>query len=271
MLTFTRRRPPAATPTLDEMFDRRGYYRSPVTLASYHVGKEPPNKGRKFPPEVLTAAECYALLDACGRSYAGRRNRAIIIVGWRAGLRCAEALALRPKDVDLDRGRIQVLHGKGDKRRVVAIDPAAGAIIDRWLIERRKLGVSGAQPLFCVISKPTIGQPMHAAYVRDLMKVLARKAGIEKRVHYHGLRHTYAAHLMDSGVPIHYIRRMLGHSSIAITERYADHINPAQVVEALRALDWPEPASASRRAGAAARAPAPSSSGERAPAASVWR
>jgi site-specific recombinase XerD len=71
------------------------------------------------------------------------------------------------------------------------------------------------------------------------MKTLARKAGIEKRVHFHGLRHSYAAYLIDRSVPLHYIKRMLGHSSLIITERYCDHINPAQVLDTIGALEWP--------------------------------
>lgn len=228
---------PRRTP--EPVFDRRGYYRSPVTLPSYRRGKPPANKGRKFPAEPLTPEEVYALLGACGRGSAGRRNQAMIMVMWRAGLRCSEVLALYPKDVDLERGRIAVLHGKGDKSRVVALDPAACATVERWVQERTKLGISPRRTLFCVISKPTIGEPVHDAYVRELLRHLAVKAGIEKRVHPHGLRHTYASYLMDRGVPVHYIRRALGHSSIAVTERYCDHLNPAEVVATLRELDWP--------------------------------
>lgn len=226
-----------------EFLDRRGYYRSPVTFASYRQGVTPPNAGRKFPAEVLTPEECYRLLEACGRGRAGRRNRALIVVMWRAGLRISEALALRPKDVDLEHGRIQILHGKGDRRRVVALDPAAAAICERWERERRGLEVTGRHPYFCIVSRPNVGDPVSDAYVRALFKKLADRAGIEKRVHPHGLRHTYASYLMDRGVPIHHIRRMLGHSSLAVTERYCDHLNPAEVIDSLRSLDWPSPAS----------------------------
>lgn len=227
-----------AAPTPDP-FDRRGYYRSVVTIPATHKGRPPANKGRKYPPEVLTAEEVYALIAACGRGACGKRNRAMIMVGWRAGLRVNEVLELRPKDVDLTLGRIQVLHGKGDKSRVVPIDPAACAVIQQWLDARAKLGVTGSQPLFCVVAKPTTGERLHNVQVRVMMIALGRKAGIEKRVHFHGLRHTYASYLMDRNVPIHYIRRVLGHSSIAITERYCDHINPAEVLEHVRALEWP--------------------------------
>jgi integrase/recombinase XerD len=219
--------------------DRRGFYRSPVTLPEYRRGRAPLNKGRKFPAEPLTSAEVYALMGACGRGPAGRRNRAMIVVMWRCGLRCGEMLALMPKDVNLEAGRIAVLHGKGDKRRVVAIDPDAAAVLERWEAERRGLGVGGRDPYFCVISQPTLGRPVNDAYVRELLKKLAVKAGIDKRVHPHGLRHTYASFLMDQGVPIHHIRRMLGHTSISITERYVDHLNPSEVLETMRRVQWP--------------------------------
>lgn len=232
---------PRITLVGEPVLDRRGFYRSPVTLPSYRLGREPANKGRKFPAEILTAEECYALLDACGRGPAGRRNRALITVMWRSGLRCAEALALEPKDIDLEAGRIQVLHGKGDKRRVVAIDPAAAAILEQWGRERRRLKISTRKPYFCVIASPTRGEKLGDAYVRELLKRLAVKAGIEKRVHPHGLRHTYAAWLAEQRVPAHHIRRMLGHSSLSVTERYLDHLSPAQVLDSMLQVPWPEP------------------------------
>jgi len=235
VFTITRRHPPAPEPR----YDRRGYYRSPVTLPAYRLGQPSPVKGRRFPPEPLTPEEVWRLIDACGRGLAGRRNRALIVVMWRGGLRVSEALALAPKDVDLERGRVAVLHGKGDKSRTVALDPGACAIIERWILERRGLELGSRAPLFCVISHPTAGEPLNSSYVRELLHKLAERAGVDKRVHPHGLRHSYASFLMDQGVPIHHIRRMLGHSSIAVTERYADHINPAAVLEEVRAIPWP--------------------------------
>src|SRR4051812_46875445 len=112
--------------------------RSHVTFAAYRVGKHPPNYGLTYPAEVLTPEEVLRLIAACARrGPSGLRNRALIVVLWRGGLRIAEALALYPKDVDLTAGTITVLHGKGNKRRTVGIDPAALAIIERWLECRR--------------------------------------------------------------------------------------------------------------------------------------
>lgn len=223
----------------DPVFDRRGYYRSPVTLPSYRLGRPPANKGRKFPPEPLTGAEVLALMAECGRGSCGKRDRALIVVLWRAGLRISEALALMPKDVDLVSGRVAVLHGKGDRARVVGIDQMSCSVIADWLDERRRLGLTGRHPVFCVVSEPTRGRPMHAAYARNKLKELGERAGIEKRVHPHGLRHTHAFELAGEGVDLRIVRRQLGHSNLAVTARYVEHLNPSEVVDAIRARSWP--------------------------------
>lgn len=231
MLTFRRSRP--------RPLDRRGYYRSPITLPEYHQGREPANKGLKFPAEPLSSREVLALIGACGRGAAGKRNRALIAVMWRTGLRVSEVLALYPKDVELDAGRVHVLHGKGDRSRTVGIDPAAGAIVSDWLQARRELGVGPRRRLFCVISEPTIGEPLHTQYVRGMLKDLAVKAGIDKRVHPHALRHTHAFELFAEGVRLDFIQRQLGHSNLSVTARYIEHLNPAEVVDQIRARSWP--------------------------------
>lgn len=223
--------------------DRRGFYRSPITLAEYHRGREPANKGRKFPPEVLRPREVLALMEACGRGHAGVRDRALIATLWRAGLRISEALALLPKDIDLEEGEIRVLHGKFDKSRTAAIDPMGCAIVRDWLEDRARLGATRLQPVFCVISRPTVGMPMHAAYVRAKFKELGQRAGIEKRVTPHGLRHTHAFELAGEGVDIRVISRQLGHSNSAVTAHYIEHLNPRAVVEAIRARSDPRSSS----------------------------
>lgn len=221
--------------------DRRGYYRSPITLPSYRQGQEPANKGRKFPVDVLSEREVLALVNACSnRGPSGLRNRALIVLMWRTGLRVNEALALQPRDVDLEGGRVHVRHGKGDKSRTVGIDPAACAVVQLWAEARRKLGAKPSQPLFCVISKPTIGEAMYSSYVRNLMKQAALKAGFDpsRRVHPHQLRHTHAYELFSEGFRLDYIQRQLGHNDLAVTARYIAHLNPADVVNAIRERTW---------------------------------
>jgi integrase len=231
--------PPAVGFDACGIYDRRGYYRAPVTYPAYRQGVSPPNKGRKLPAEPLKPREVLALIGACGKGRAGVRNRALIVTLWRSGLRISEALALYPKDVDLDAGEIRVLHGKGDQARTVGLDPTAAVYIEKWMAQRKRLGLTGRHPLFCVISKPTMGEPIHSAYVRELLKKLAVKAGVERRVHPHGLRHTHAFELANEGVPIDEIRRQLGHSNLGTTARYINHLNPRDVVDRMRARQWP--------------------------------
>ncbi len=97
-----------------------------------------------------------------------------------------------------------------------------------------KMGLHGRQRLFCTLR----GSPIKSAYVRVLLPRLARKAGIEKRVHAHALRHTHAAELMREGVPLNLIQRQLGHRSVATTSRYLDHLQPQEVVDAMQKRDW---------------------------------
>lgn len=221
----------------ESIYDRRGYYRSPVTLSEYRRGVEPANKGKKYPAETLTPDEVRRLMAGFGRGHAGIRNRALTGVMVRSGLRVAEALALEVKDVDLARGTIQVLHGKGDRRRVVGIDAQTGALVQLWLDRRRKLGIRGA-PLFCVFSQGSKGRELSSAYVREAFKEAAQRAEIEKRVHPHGLRHTFASELAREGVPLHIIRKLLGHGDLATTARYVDHLAPWEAIDVIRARQW---------------------------------
>jgi site-specific recombinase XerD len=168
------------------------------------------------------------------RAPTGIRNRALIVVLYRGGLRLAEALSLRPKDADAAKGTITVLHGKGDRRRTVGLDPAAFAILERWLETRKGLGLTGKDPLFCTLG----GESLKPSYVRTLLPRLAVKAGIEKRVHPHGLRHTHAAELASEGMPTNLVQAQLGHSSLATTDRYLRHIAPTQLIDAMRRREW---------------------------------
>ena len=178
------------------------------------------------------------MLAACRDTVTGIRDRALITVMYRSGLRVGEALALRPKDVDLTIGSIAVLHGKGDRRRTVGIDPGAGPVILRWVVRRTELlAPPVGVPLFCSQKCRTMSRSM----VREMLLRLARRTGIEKRVHPHGLRHTMAYELLMEGVPIPVIQRQLGHASLQTTDTYLSHIAPKQVLEFISARNWDVP------------------------------
>lgn len=191
---------------------------------------------RKLPAEVLTAAEVDQLMRACSSTApTGLRNRALIAVMYRAGLRCGEALALMPKDLDRQRGTVRVLHGKGDKSRTVGMDAGAFAVVECWLMARAQLpNVDGRCPVFCTLE----GAKLWSCYVRALLPRLAKAAGVEKRVHCHGLRHTHAFELANENTPIHVISAQLGHSNCGTTDRYIRHLAPQQVINTMQARAW---------------------------------
>lgn len=198
----------------------------------------PWNKGRTLPPEPLTHSEVLDLLRACSsKAPTGQRNAALVVLLWRAGLRCSEALDLHPKDIDAQAHTVRILHGKGNRSRTVGLDATAFAVIARWMDSRKMLGINGRAPLLCTLK----AGKLNSSYVRALLPRLARKAGIEKRVHAHGLRHSHAADLVREGVPVNLIQRQLGHASLAVTSAYLDHIAPEHVVAVIRDREWDLP------------------------------
>jgi integrase len=141
----------------------------------------------------------------------------------------SEALSLRPHHIDVDTGVIQVLHGKGDRRRTVGIDAGACAVVAEWLEVRTDLAIPPGAPSF----PSGRGRELSLSYLRALLPRLAAKAGVDKRGHPHGLRHTHAYELMLEGVEMPIIQRQLGHTSLATTDRCLNHIAPRQVIEAI--------------------------------------
>jgi site-specific recombinase XerD len=198
-------------------------------------GMTPPNKGRMFPAEVLTAAEVAAVIGRCSpKAPTGIRNRALLTLLYRSGLRVSEALALRASDVNLAAHTVRVLHGKGGKATTRGFHPSATDALARWIDTRKALGIRNG-PLFCTLR----GGPVSDQYVRNLLHRLGARAGVDKRVHPHGLRHTFAVELENAGTPLTVISKLLGHSSTAVTSRYLDHLTNAQAVTVLEAVELP--------------------------------
>jgi site-specific recombinase XerD len=228
----------------DQKRDRLGRQYTAAQMSETRRGRAPANKGLKYPAEVLTAGEVSALLAVCSRrGLAGIRHRAMFVVQWRCGLRVAELLDLAPRDVDLDLRTVLVRHGKGDVARMLGLDDQAVVVIERWLAVRSKLSIPRSAPLFCTITTgkyQRAGRRMAYTTYREGLVRAADRAGIEKRVHTHGLRHTFAVDCMREGVPIGLIQKLLGHNDLATTVRYLDHLTNAEAVEAHQARQWPD-------------------------------
>jgi site-specific recombinase XerD len=194
-----------------------------------------PNKGKRYPAEPLTPGEVAAIIGECsGRSASGIRNRAMLTLLYRSGLRISELVALRPSDVNFAKHSIRLLDTKAGQPQTRGFHASADDAVLRWIDKRRDLGIRNG-PLFCKLD----GGPLYPQYVRGLLKRLAGSAGIEKRVHPHGLRHTFAVELDAAGTSLSVISKLLGHSSVPTTARYLDHLTNGQAVSALQGVELP--------------------------------
>ncbi|PJB60460.1 MAG: hypothetical protein CO096_33845 [Armatimonadetes bacterium CG_4_9_14_3_um_filter_66_14] len=175
-------------------------------------------------PTVLTEREVEALRSAVRtRTLTGLRNRAMVEAMLGAGLRVSEVVALMPKEVDLEKGMVRVNQGKGAKDRVIPVDGETVGWLRAWTEKRASRGLNGRQPLFCGVRNR--GKPLTARAVQLSLKLLTDRAGIEKTVTPHTLRHTYATRMLRRGLSLRDVQTLLGHSSVATTQVYT-HVDP---------------------------------------------
>ncbi len=204
-----------------------------------HLSHQQTTKGRKFHIDTLSKDEVMALTNQCNMGASGLRNKVLIIVLYRCGLRVSEVLGIRSSDYSTNEGTLRVI-GKGNKMRIVGLDSQTRMNLDLWMIKRKELGINGVgnPPIFCGISKQNHGQPIQTVYVRNLLKRLAAKAGVEKRVTPHQVRHTYAHELLNEGIGLQHIQISLGHTNIATTSKYLQRFNPRETIETIKERVW---------------------------------
>lgn len=179
-------------------------------------------------PGTLTAEEVSRLLAApTGGDARALRDRALLELFYSSGLRVSELSGLTLQQVDLEHGFLRVF-GKGSKERVVPVGGRAVDAISTYLVSGRPHLVksrTGSQlflnPRGAALSRVTLWK---------LVKKYAARAGIAKNVKPHGLRHSFATHLLTGGADLRAIQEMLGHASISTTQIYT-------AVESQRLLD----------------------------------
>lgn len=195
----------------------------------------PANAGQRYPADPLSPDEVRRLVAACSRrGPCGAWDQALLLVLWRCGLRCSEALRLRPSDVGDSSLRV-LARLKGGQERVLPLEPGVRAAVDRWGDLRRLRSVPAGAPLFCSLR----GRPLDSSHVRRLLPRLGRRAGLDRRVHAHALRHAAAFELAQAGVPVHAIAGFLGHRSIATTAAYVRRLSSAELEAAVAARSCP--------------------------------
>jgi integrase/recombinase XerD len=186
--------------------------------------------GRKL-PEVLTAGEVEALFDRPNQGApTGLRNLAMMTLMHRCGLRVAEVCGLHLRDVEWRERRIHLRAAvaKGGREAYVPFDGRTGELLERWVEVRRRYA-AGRRHLFTTLH----GGPVDRRYAWEMVRRYGRRAGLDRDVHPHLLRHTFATELLSEGFNVREVQQLLRHADIRTTVLYT-HISQSELGEKIR-------------------------------------
>ena len=173
-------------------------------------------------PEVMTVEEIDLLIGSIDRgTKEGQRNRAILETLYSCGLRVSELCNLKLSELYFEEGFIKV-EGKGSKQRLVPISPRAIKEIRLYFTDRNLMKIKPGFEDFVFISN--FGKNISRIMVFHIIKELAERIGLKKKISPHTFRHSFATHLLEGGANLRAIQCMLGHESIGTTEIYT-HID----------------------------------------------
>ncbi len=195
----------------------------------------PPRLGRSL-PGVLTPDEVAVILQQPKENEQDKRSlwlrdRTILETLYATGMRVSELITLRQADLAVDQEIVRVF-GKGSKERLVPIGKSALRWIERYRNEcRARLMKQGAAQ--DVLFLNARGAPMTRMAVWKIVQNYSRRAGIQKDVHPHTFRHSFATHLLEGGADLRAVQEMLGHSDISTTQVYT-HIDREYLKEVHR-------------------------------------
>jgi len=179
---------------------------------------ELPKLPKQLPKGILSKKEVGRLLSEPDLTTPlGIRDRAYLEVLYGTGLRVSELCNLTLHDLDLSRRELRINQGKNAKDRIVPLAEATCAYLEMYLTTARPK-LAGAQQQILFVSKN--GLKMHYTTVSKLVRNYGKRAGLSKEISPHSLRHTCATHLLKGKADIRQIQRILGHESIATTQRY---------------------------------------------------
>lgn len=203
----------------------RGFHRfllrEKIALSDPSSLIEAPKLEKKIPC-FLSLDEVTKILKAPNlKNRHGIRDRAIMELMYATGLRVSELVFLKGSDLNLDVGFIKC-KGKGSKERIVPLGKTAGHFLEKYIDEVRAkfLGKKISAYLFLAQG----GRRLSRQSVWKMVKRIAHKVGIKKKISPHTLRHSFATHLLEGGADLRSIQEMLGHASIITTQIYT-HVN----------------------------------------------
>ncbi|KQR98421.1 recombinase XerD [Williamsia sp. Leaf354] len=180
----------------------------------------PPKAARRL-PKSLPVDEVIAILEAAGGSGPSEtprtlRDRALMELLYSCGARISEAVSLDIEDVTSETGAV-LLRGKGGKERLVPVGGPALEALDAYLVRGRPALVSKFNPALFLNSR---GGRLSRQSAWQVLADSAQRAGLDKAVSPHTLRHSFATHLLDGGADVRVVQELLGHASVTTTQVY---------------------------------------------------
>lgn len=189
----------------------RFFYRQVLSREDCDVEVEIPRKAQRI-PELLTRREVARLIAAVDNP----KHQAMLRLCYGCGLRVSELVAVQVRHLDGERHLLRVEQGKGAKDRMVILSPTLlEQMRQYWRLYRSRVW------LFPSLHPD---QPIGISSAQRLFTAAKRRAGIDKVGGIHSLRHAYATHQLEAGVPVHQLQRLLGHQCVQTTLRYAHWI-----------------------------------------------
>jgi integrase/recombinase XerD len=179
-------------------------------------------------PGTLSAEQVDRLLESpATATLPGRRDKALLELLYATGCRASEVSTLRLTDVHLGES-FCTCRGKGDKERIVPLGRRAIAALRAWLDGPRPAFAAraGSVPSWVILSSR--GNRLSRMRIWEIVRLYAEKAGLPTDIGPHTLRHSFATHLVAGGVDLRHVQEMLGHASIATTQRYT-HVDASRL------------------------------------------
>lgn len=234
-------KPLAASSTARALTVARGLHKfgveEGVLPADAAAEVSPPNPGEKL-PDTLSVEEVAQLLDACPTDTpVGLRDKALLETLYATGARVSEVLALSVDDVSAAVGAgggeatgVLAVTGKGNKQRLVPLGSHARDAIEAYLVRARPAFSNGSSHALLLNTR---GGALSRQSAWSVIKQAAQRAGIEKDISPHTLRHSFATHLLEGGADVRAVQELLGHASVTTTQIYT-HVTADSLREVWR-------------------------------------
>jgi len=194
----------------------RFFYQTCLGKTDWTIARMPYQRKRRTLPEILSPEDLVAMFEACNNL----KHKTLLMTSYSGGLRLGETLGLLPSDIDGKRMMIRVEQGKGRKDRYVPLS--------KRLLRRLEKYWATASPRHWIFAGSTPDRCLHVTAAQKAYTLAKLRAGIQKHGGVHALRHAYATHMIESGVDVLTVQRLLGHRSVSTTMRYF-HLSQARV------------------------------------------